>query len=282
MNPFRDLYHCLRHSLSWVAAQYWVTLVIFGIGVAWTRLPDQYWWQIALSLLIPALLIVVLLALEAATMRSLANDSKRIKLVWGVLSIAVWAAIYAAIWILLTWCGDQIPTWASYMNSRASAHARASFLTYDHIQNWLTILVWIFRWIIVPGKLIPCAIASAQFGWRLPWRRLMRFMLNWRWWPAVILASLAAVELPSHFYNAVPQGTVSHQVWTVLLKLLANYLLAITAWVLLLAWAAVLISPRSQPADEALVTAPIGSAPLGEDSVRLPLPEAGDNPAGNA
>ena len=282
MNPFRDAIDRLRRSLGWVAAQYWVTLVLIGIGVAWTRLPDQYWWQVVLSLLIPALLVVALLALEAATMRSLASDSKRVRLVWGALSIAVWAAIYAAIWILLTWCGDQIPTWASYMNSRASAHARASFLTYDHIQNGLTILVWIFRWIIVPGKLIPCAIASAQHGWRLPWRRLIRFMLNWRLWPAVILASLIAVEWPSHFYNAVPQGSVSHQVWTVLLKLLANYLLAITAWVLLLAWAAVLISPRSQPADEALVTAPIGSAPLGEDSVRLPLPESGDNPAGNA
>jgi hypothetical protein len=283
VNPLHDLLHRLRRSLGWVAAQYWATLVLIGIGVAWTRLPDQYWWQVVLSLLVPTLLIASLLALEAVTMLSLTDgEGKRVKLVWGALALAVWAAIYAAIWIFLNWCAGQIPAWASYLNSRASAHARASFWTYDHIQNWLTILVCIFRWIIVPGKLIPCAIASAQFGWRLPWRRLIRFMLNWRWWPAVILASLAAVEWPSHFYNAIPQGSVSHQVWTVLFKLAANYLLAITSWVLLLAWAAVLISPRPQPADEALVTAPIGSAPLGEDSVCLPLPETGDNPAGNA
>lgn len=282
MNPLRDLLDRLRRSLGWVAAQYWVTLLVIGIGVAWTRLPDQYWWQVALSLLIPALLIIALLALEAATIRSLADDSTRVKLLWGALSIAVLAAIYAAVWMSLNWCGDQIPTWASYLNSRASAHARASFLTYSHIQSWLTILVWIFRWIIVPGKLIPCAIASGQFDWRLPWRRLIRFMLNWRWWPAVILASLIAVEWPSHFYDAVPQGSVSHQVWTVLLKLAANYLLAITAWVLLLAWAAALLSPQQHPADEVLVPTPVGAAPLGEDSVRLPLPKAGDDPAGNA
>lgn len=283
MNPLRDLLHRFRRSPSWVAAQYWATLLLLAIGIAWTRLPDKYWWQVFVSLLVPALSIAALFALEAATMRSLAGaESKRVKLVWGALTLAVWAAIYAAIWVFLNWCAGQIPAWASYMNSRASAHARASFFTYDHIQNWLVILVWIFRWIIVPGKLIPCAIASAQFGWRMPWRRLIRVILNWRWWPAVIFASLIAVEWPRHFYNAIPQGSVSHQVWTVLLKLAANYLLAITCWVLLLAWAAVLISPRSQSADHALAPALVGPAPLGEDSIRLPLPETGDNRTGNA
>lgn len=282
MNPFRDLLHRLRHSFGWVAAQYWATLLLVAAGIVWTRLPDQYWWQVVLSLLIPALLIAALLALEAATMRSLAGrDTKRVKLLYGALTLVVWAAIYAAIWIFLNWCSDQIPAWASYLNSRASAHARGAILTKNHIQLWLTILVWVFRWIIVPGKLIPCAIASTQSGWRLPWRRLIRIMLSWRWWPAVILAALAAVEWPSHFYDAIPKGSVSHQVWTVLLKLAANYLLAITAWVLLLAWAAVLLSPRPCPADDALVPAPVGSGPLDEDSVRLPLPETGDNPAGN-
>lgn len=283
MNPFHDLLHRLRRSLGWAAAQYWATLVLISIGIAWTRLPDRRWWQVLLSLLVPALLAAALLALEAGTMRSLGSgDSKRVKLVWGAATLVVWAAIYAVIWIFLNWCDDQIPTWAGYLNSRASAHARASFLTYNHIQSWLTLAEWILRWIIVPGKLIPYAMASAQSGWRLPWRRLIRFMLNWRWWPAVIAAGLVAVEWPSHFYNGIPQGSVSHQVWTVLLKLAANYLLAITGWVLLLAWAAVLISPRTQPADEALVPAAIGSGPLNQDSVRLPLPETGDNAGRNA
>ena len=283
MNSLHDFLHRLRGSIGWVAAQYWATLLLIAIGVAWTRLPDKYWWQVLLTLIIPALLIIAFLAVENGTMRSLAaGESKRTNFVWGALTLAVWGVIYAAVWIFLNWCGDQVPAWAGYLNSRASEPIRASFFTYNHIQNWVIVLVWIFRWIIVPGKLIPCAIASAQFGWRLPWSRLIRFMLNWRWWPAVILASLAAVEWPSHFYNAISQGSVSHQVWTVLLKVAFNYLLIITSWVLILAWAAVLMSSHPQLADEALVPAPIGSAPLGGDSVRLPLPESGGNPTGNA
>jgi hypothetical protein len=35
------------------------------------------------------------------------------------------------------------------------------------------------------------------------------------------------------------------------------------------------------PDDDALVAAPIGSGPLREDSVKLPLPESGNDAGGN-
>lgn len=283
MNPLRDLLHRLRHSIGWVAAQFWATLLLILAGIAWTRLPDQYWWQVALSLLIPALLIISFLELEAATMCALSDsDSKRVKLVWGALALAVWAAAYWALWILLNWCDDQIPAWASYLNSRASAHARAELFTYAHIAHWLTVAEWILRWIIIPGKLIPFAIASSQSGWRMPWRRVIRLLLNWRWWPAVILAAVVVVQWPSGFFNGIPQGAVSHQVWSVLLKLAAIYLLAITSWVLLLAWAATLLGrarpAANPPADEAV--SPVPADPHGEDSARLPLPYSGGDATG--
>ena len=83
----------------------------------------------------------------------------------------------------------------------------------------------------------------------------------------------------------MPHGTVSHQVWAVIFKLAAAYLLAIVCWVLLLAWCAVLLShgapAAEKPDDDSLVPAPVGSGPLGEDSVKLPLPESGDDAGGN-
>ena len=287
MNPCSDLFHRLHRSIGWVAAQYWATLLLVLAGAAWTRLPDKYWWQVALSLLVPFLLIVSLLELEAATMRAFADDDgKRVKLVWGAVSLAFWAALFWVAWLLLDWCDGQIPSWASYLNSRAPAHARAALFTYAHIQRWLTLAEWVLRWIVVPGKLILCALASAQWGWRLPWRKLIRLMLHWRWWPAVVLAALAAVELPSHFFTGFPHGAVSHQVWTVIFKLAGAYLLAVSSWVLLLAWAAVLFSRATPgvtpPGDDAFAPVPVHSGPLGEDSVRLPLPESGDDAGGNA
>ena len=286
-NPLNDLFHRLRTSIAWIAAQFWATLLLVLAVAAWTRLPDSYAWQVGLSLFVPLVLLAAALLLQAGTMRKLLHDEKgRVHLAIGVLTLLVWAAIVWATWAALDWCDNQIPDWAGYLNSRASAHMRATLFTYDHIQSWLTLAEWVIRWIIVPAKVIPYAMASAQSGWRLPWRKIIRLLFNWRWWLAVIIAALVAVEWTSHFFNGEPQGTVSHQVWAVILRLAGTYLLAIVCWVLLLAWCAVLLcrtSPgKAQPADDSLVPAPVGAGPLGEDSVKLPLPESSDNSGGNA
>ena len=286
-NSFNDLFHRLRSSVAWVAAQFWATLLLVLAGAAWTRLPDRYTWQVVLSLLVPLVLLAAALLLQAGTMRKLLHHKqRRVQLSLGVLTLLVWVAVVWAVWALLDWCDNQIPVWAGYLNSRASTHLRATLFTYDHIQSWLTLVEWIFRWIAVPAKVIPWATASAQWGWRLPIRKIMRLLFNWRWWLAVIAAALLAVEWPSHFFTGEPQGTVSHQVWAVILKLAGSYLLAIVCWVLLLAWCAVLLSRDPAAAkkhgDDSLVPTPVGGGPLGKGSVRLPLTEGGDDSSGNA
>ena len=250
MNYFKDLFGRMSQSRRWVAAQFVGTLLLILIGIAWTRLPEKHLWQVALSLIVPVLLAISVLELNAGTMRSLAsNDGKRVKLVWGAITLLLWIAVAWASWAILDWCDDQIPQWAGYLNSQAPAHARAKLFTYDHLVLWMTILEWIFRWIIVPAKVIPYAMASAQSGYRLPWRRVLQLLWNWRWWPAVVVAALLGVWLPGLFFAADPHGTVSAQILHVSLKLAATYLLVMISWVLLLAWAAVLFA-RQKPLPE--------------------------------
>lgn len=287
MRLFNDTLRRIRQARGWVAAQFWgVALLVFA-GLAWTRLPDRYTWQVLLTLLVPLVLVVCFLLLQAGTMRSLlGRDEKRARFLVGALTLLVWAAVVWLAWVVLDWCDDQIPTWAGYLNSRASAHARATAFTYLHIVLWMTIAEWILRWIVIPAKVIPHALASAQFGWRLPWRRVLRMLWNWRWWPAVIVAALVGVALPAHFFRAVPHGTVSAQVGHVMLKLAGSYLLAVNCWILLLAWAAVLLNRSAataeQPGDDALHMAPLASGSMPSASVQLPLPESGGDVAGNA
>jgi hypothetical protein len=270
------LFRRLRLSWGWIAAQFGGTLLLLLLGLAWTRLPDKHGWQVALSLLIPVLLIISVLELQAGTMRRLADDDgKRVKLVWGAATLLVWIALGWAVWALLDWCDDQIPLWAGYLNSRASAHARATLFTYEHIQRWLTILEWILRWVVAPAKIIPYAFASAQWSWRLPWRRILRILWNWRWWLAVVLASLLAVWLPAKSFTELPHGTVSAQVWCVGLKLASAYLLAVSSWVLLLAWVAVLFGRQKTLAEEAPVAVLVVDGPKeGLRSAKAEIPPA--------
>ena len=264
MKKLKDLLGRLGRARVWVGLQFGLTLVLFAVGVLWTRLPEKHWWQVGFTLIIPLLLGISLLELQAGTMRKLADDDgKRVKLVWGAVTLLVWIAIGAAVWALLDWCDDRIWLWAAYLNAKASAHGRVTIFTVEHIQRWLTVAEWVLRWMVVPGKRIPLGAASAQWGWRLPARRLLRLLWNWRWWAAVVVAALVGAWLPGLFFRSAPAGTVSAQVWMVVLKLAATYLLAIGSWVLILAWVATLFGRQQKkpPAEEVLVREPVPVGP---------------------
>jgi len=272
----------LRRSRWWIAIQFVGTLVLLLAGLAWTKIPDRHWWQVVLTLALPVLVVISILETEAGTMRALADDDgKRVKLVWGAVTVLAWAGLFWACWLALDWCDDQIPGWAAYLNSKMSSGGRSMVFTWAHIARWLAIAEWILRWIIVPGKIIPYSLVCAQWGWRIPFRRVFRLLLGWRWWPAVIVAALAGVALPAHFFSNIPHGGVSAQIWAVAWKLFATYVLVIGSWVLLLTWAAVLLDRCPPDADDGgdELGEPVaaGSGPLGEDAVRLPLPEGGDD-----
>jgi hypothetical protein len=272
----------LSRARWWVAAQFGGTLVLIAVGLGWTRLPEKYLVQVALDLLIPVLLAISALELQASTVRSLADDDgKRVKLVWGAMTLLVWIAVGAAFWVFLDWCDDQIPLWAGYLNSRASAHARAIVFTYAHIVRWLTDAEWILRWVVLPAKLIPYGAASAQWAWRLPVRRILRMLFNWRWWVGVVLAATIGVAIPASFFASKPHGTVSEQVWAVVLKLAVAYLMAVGSWVALLAWVATLFGSQQPPVEEALVAVPvlIGS-PQGTQGATAEIPPSDDAPQG--
>ncbi len=251
MSLFRDLYRRLRLAWKWVIAQFAGLLLLALLGLAWTRLPEKHIWQVAASLLLPMLLLAAFLILQAGTVRRLTDDDpRRVRLVWGATTLLVWIAIGWACWAVLDWCDSQIPQWAGYLNSQASAHWRAKLFTYDHIQRCLAWIEWILRWLVVPAKIVPYAAASALWGWRIPWMRVLRILWDWRWWLAVILSALAAVALPTHFFTTAPHGTVSAQIWLVAIKLTSTYLLAVTFWLLLLGWLAVLFGRQQTPVVE--------------------------------
>ena len=254
MNYFKDLFLRLCISWRWIVAQFVGIPLLILVAYVWARvIKEKNLWEVVLTLLLPLLMMAAVLALQAGTMRRLAGDgAKRVNLAWGASSLLVWAIVVWATWVILDWCDDQIPLWTSYLNSRSPARLRGGLFTYDHIQRWLTVLEWVLRWIVMPAKVIPLALATSLRGRRFQFGRALRILWNWRWWPAVVLAALLAVKMPEHFFVALPQGTVAGQIWHVGLKLAATYLLGVGCWLLVLAWLAVLWSRQPEPDEKAL------------------------------
>lgn len=243
MNLVKDTIDRLERAWGWVIAQFVGTALLILLGLAWTRISDRTETQVVLSLLLPVLLLAATLLLQAATIRRLIeHEENRVYLVWGALSLLIWLVVGGAAWALLDWLDKWIPQLAAYINTKMPAHPRVTIFSYDHIARVFAIVEWVLHWIVVPCELILCAVASAQWGWRLPWRRLVPLMMSWRWRPVVIFGSLVAVAWPQAYFDSLPHGSVAHQVWAVVFKLGAAYFLAMASWVVVLAWAAALVS----------------------------------------
>jgi hypothetical protein len=243
----RDLAGNLRVARGWIAAQFIGFPLIVFVGIGWTRLPEKHWWQVALSLLLPLLLLVAALVLKAGTVRCMLSETRpRVSLIWGALALIVVMVVAWLAWALLDGFDDKIFLLASYLNSKAPAWFRGRLFTYEHFFLWLTRIEWFLRWIVIPALLVPLGAASAVSAFRLNWRAVFRTICDWRWLLIVLILALLGVYLPGHFFTDTPHGTLAAQIWAIVLKLIGAYLLGFFCWVLLLAWVCALLK-RHQP-----------------------------------
>ena len=92
--------------------------------------------------------------------------------------------------------------------------------------------------------------------------------------------------LPSLFLAFTSGSEGLSPSWSEGIKECVSDLFTSVCLVLLLGWAAVLLGRSAGGAehgdDDSLVPVPVGSEPLNEDSVQLPLPESSDDSSRNA
>lgn len=300
------LSHTRQLAGEWVRrlwlARGWCTTQVVGLalllllGIGWTRIAEKHWWQVLLTLLIPLLLLAALLLLQAGTVRSMTRplpveceiEGEPVSIAWGAATLLLWVAVALLVWWLLDKFDDQITPWSGYLNSKFGSGARAKLATEDHIAWLLNYVERALRWVILPGMLVPLMF-SAQSGLRkLPWSAAIRVWLNWRWWPGVLVAALVGVAWPVSFFTAEPHGSVTAQVWRVMLKVTAGYLFTVASWVALLAWAMTLFrGTGADMRDDSGDLLGVGvrlRKPGGDNSssVRLPLPESSEDGGGHA
>jgi hypothetical protein len=271
----------------WALLQFAGIALLIAVGLLWTRIPEKNWFEVLLTLLVPLLVAAGFVALQAGFLRSLLRSGAaapetplETSLAFGALTLLLWIAAGWILNIFIDSFGTRTDDWASYLNSRFNPDYRARVFTYEHISAWLDHVTWFLRQVVVPGLLIPLG-CTALFGLRrAPWRRVARVWTNWRWWPVVLILALLGEILPQHFFAGDPEGSVQAQIWKVILKLLAAYLVSVLCWVLALAWsAALLIGVDPGPG----VTAPVSSPPPEPASAPpLTLDETSDHLRGNA
>jgi hypothetical protein len=244
-NAITELFKRLCLSRGWVGAQFGWVLPWIWINIAVLYLEGIQAWPERLSEGLGGsdsiLVMIVALVVQAGMLRSLmSNDAKRVRLVWGSLALLLWGMLYLiAISMQETYLPGQI---------------------------WQ----WLLAWVVAPVILFPFAAASAVYGWRLPWRRVLRVVLAWRWWLGVLLAGTVGMFAELYFDGVRGWPKVWDVDLAAGLKMGAVDMLEMGVWILLLGWLAVLFDMNGH-----------GIKSTGEDSVPLPLPEGGGDAGGN-
>ncbi|HTX76464.1 MAG TPA: hypothetical protein VMD29_09685 [Terracidiphilus sp.] len=282
----RDGWGRFRRAWGWVLAEYVGVAALIALGLLWTRVPEKHGWQVALTFALPVVVAAAFLWLQAGLVRGFLQpavaveeaeqeygdeDAKWVPIAWGAATLLVWVAIGWALWLLLDKFDDYIYGWAGYLNSKFDPHSRARWASYASLSRDLQWAEWALRWVIVPGLLIPLGVCSAAWGLlRLHWRRALAVWGSWKWWPVVAAWALLGEWWPQTWFTAEPHGAVRAQIWRVGLKLAAAYLLAITGWVKVLGWGAMLVNPRPRSRmDEPVLTLGLGAPtrPIAADAL---------------
>jgi hypothetical protein len=298
LNTTRDLFAVAARGLLsarfWAAMQFVGLALLIAAGLVWTRIPEKNVFEVILTLVVPLLVAAGFLALQAGFLRSLLRSNAAMgetpqpetSFALGALTLLLWIAIGWVLWSFIDSFDARTEAWASYLNSRFNADFRARVFTYQHISTWLDYGGWLLRWVIVPGLLLPLGCTALFALRRTPWRRIVHLWINWRWWPMVIILALVGETLPQTFFSADPKGSVQAQIWRVILKFIAAYLISILCWIIALAWAATLLIGPINGID------PLNAAALRDASPNEPevdraqpplsLDNSGDHLRGNA
>jgi hypothetical protein len=236
---FTELAEHLSISRNWVGAQFgWVLVWIWAdLTVLYCqrtqRLPE---WFSGLGVSYHVLVLITALVVQAGMLRSLMrNQGKHVRPVWGSLALLLMGILYLV-----------------------------AAETQDYLPG--QILKWLLAWVVTPAIFFPFAAASNFWGWRLPWRSVLRVVCAWRWWLCVLL--IGSVGKAAEIYFDSLRGYP--KVWDVDLaaglKMGGIDLLELGVWVLLLGWLAVLFDMERR-----------GMKQTGEVSTPLPLSEGGGN-----
>jgi hypothetical protein len=262
----RDGIARLKRAWGWMVAQIIVLAVLMALGLQWKGIPETYSWQMALTYILPAAILLGFLVLQAGTLRAWLRpepvdapeetsdeeedderEPRRVWLIWGALTLVLWIALGWAAWIGLDRADAQTYQWAAYLNSKLGPNARAAWASIDELNRDLFWALWALRWVVVPGLLIPLGCCSAAWGLlRAPWRRAFHVWVKWNWWPVIVFWALVGEAWPKTWFNGEPHLALPPQASPMLLKLAAAYLLAVLGWNKALGWAAMLVDPRPQ------------------------------------
>jgi hypothetical protein len=188
-------------SVSFVLQQIGLALLVFVLSVAWLHVPDASVIDVAGSLVL-ALLVLVLTGVGETSLilRLCGRERAPGRRVRGALLLLAGVALWLGWSTLLDHLRGIDFLWAGYLNSRFP-HSMRNFFSFEHIVIWLGWIWAEFEWI--GAGMIGLVVFAATSSDR-PFRAMVRALRSITYWAILIGGTAVATVLTGSLMQWTP------------------------------------------------------------------------------
>lgn len=223
--------------------QFLLNPVLAALFLIWLQIPEARVWQLILSVLFAAAIALGILVLHGGTL-NFSFERRTIRSAFmlalrHVIALTIWAAIFYFLWRQIDHLEHGQDQFATYLRSEFPAWLRRA-VSLPALQGFCALALFILRWILLPGLLLPFALQCAARGFRAftppPLKSWGGALKNFSYWIVMICAAIFGVYLPSKLmeWRLNPNSaTLRSEIASLIVRLLVAYLLALISWMVL-------------------------------------------------
>lgn len=237
---------CFENKRLWLI-QFLANPILFLLFAAWLLIPEARTWELILNAVLALAITVMAVVLHAGTLNYFCNRSRSdaaelnpafSRALRNIFAVAVWILVFYLVWRLWGRLDQYQDSLSTYFRSMLPAFLRRH-ITLRAVIRIFEIKMFIFRWIVTPGILLPLAAQAADRGFggfgKSGWGALKSAVKSIRYWATIILAAVVGVHVSSHLLNwhsHSQNSTFAGETTSLGLRLLVAYLLGLTSWML--------------------------------------------------
>lgn len=236
-----------RNWRVWLV-QFLANPALFGLFAVWLLMPVARSWQLALNVLVPLIFAAGVLVLNGGTMLSFGEEEETskpalrslfLRALQNVLPLLTVALAWYYGWHLIDKAASYQETFPPYLRSLLPVLFRRH-ITLASLNAIFSGSIFLARWILVPGVLLPLFMQSARRGFRVfGWTMIsswLKSLASISYWALLAIAAIVGVLGPVWLTNAKPDfktSTYSWEMTSVIVRFSIAYLLGIAAWMVI-------------------------------------------------
>lgn len=219
--------------------------LLFLLFAGWLLIPVANTLYIILNALVAILLLAGTAKLHGGTLNYFSENNINsdvplkkmfLRALRNIIPLLICVAVIYFLWMLTDKFDDLQQTFPTYLRSTLSASVR-KHISVSALENAFATIAFALRWILIPGLILPFAAAASNNGFRglavSGFRRMKNAIGSFSYWLILTLAAMVGVYATETILDSTPNfatSTYHHEMFSLVLRLVISYALALIAW----------------------------------------------------